>query len=137
MYLCLWFRVEESRISPICRPRCVRLSPHYALPRLYGVNCACRRVSCLRHVSDLNFFLMVCTLQTKLTVDGLCYRSLENLRKTSLKINYSKTNCKFKARICLSSRTICKIKKTLDRRGFMYYICGRKLYIKSKQKNYD
>ena len=60
----------DSRISPICRHRRVRLSPHYALPRLYGINCACRHVSCLRHVSRFEkYFLMVCALQTKLTID--------------------------------------------------------------------
>ena len=60
----------DSRISPICRHRRVRLSPHYALPRLYGVNCACRHVSCLRHVSRFEkYFLMVRASQTKLTID--------------------------------------------------------------------
>ena len=60
----------DSRISPICRPHRVRLSPHYALPRLYGVNCACRHVSCLRHVSRFEkYFLMVRASQTKLTID--------------------------------------------------------------------
>ena len=54
--------------------------------------------------------------------------------KPPLKINNLKINCKFKVRILLATSEMQKTNETLDGRGFLCYVCGRKINIKPKQK---
>ena len=79
----------DSHISPICRSHRACPSPHYALSRLYGVNCACRRVSCLRHVSRFEkIFLMVCASHRTL----LCYCGVVEIMHYTLCIMHYSVN---------------------------------------------